>query len=253
MKRKVLAQAGVAAMMVFLTGCDEIKFNGMFDVRETMTFAQEAEDRSVCAQKADPSDCRQAGTVILNPGQFQTKVTMGKSGGKKYVRMEVKTGSKPTRIEMEFDKNIETGDHFVIRADQLKQAYDLVGDIATKVDRTQEQSAWEHCTYQAQEIVCRSGKSVELEMDSESLGDLAEAAGLEDKHGPNPPQYHGPNPPVCHTVWVTRPGSQHVRYFYETTTKDIKAGFLQAEKSFADYQGQSSRTEKVYTYEGRCH
>ncbi|OGS49481.1 MAG: hypothetical protein A3J79_13355 [Elusimicrobia bacterium RIFOXYB2_FULL_62_6] len=248
----MLAQAGVLAAMVCLTGCDELKFNGMFDVREAMTFTQEAEDRSVCAQKADPSDCRQAGKVVLAAGQYSTKVTIGKSGSKKFVKMEVKTGSKPTKIEMEFDKNIETGDHFVIKADQLKQAYDLAGDISTKVDRTQEQSGYEHCTYQAQEIVCRGGKSEGLELDTETLGDLAEAAGL-DKHGPNPPVYHGPNPPVCHPVWVSRPGSQHVRYFYETTTKDIKAGFVQGEKTFGDYQGQSSRTEKVYTYQGHCH
>lgn len=253
MKNRVLAQAGVIAVMAFLTGCDEVKFNGMLGVQETMTFKQEAEDRAVCAQKADPSDCRQAGTVVLNPGQFQTKVTIGKSGGQKYIKMEAKTGSKPTVVQMEFDKNIEIGDHFVIKADQLKQAYDLVGDIATKVDRTQEQQAWEYCTYQAQEIVCRGGgKSEALEMGSETLGDLADAAGLE-KYGPYPPQYYGPNPPVCHTIWVSRPGNMPVRYYFETTTKDIKAGFMQAEKSFADYQGQSTRTEKRYTYQGICH
>lgn len=243
MKKQVLAQAGVIAMMAFLVGCDEVKFNGLFDVRETMTFKQEA----------DAETNRQAATVVLNPGQYSTKVTIGQSGGRKYIKMEAKTGSKPSVIEMNFDKNIEVGDHFVIKADQLKQAYDLVGDIATKIDRTQEQQAWEYCTYQAQEMVCRGGdKSEALDMNTESLGDLAAAAGLE-KHGPYPPQYYGPQPPVCHPIWVSRPGNMPVRYFYETTTKDIKAGFVQAEKSFGDYQGQSSRTEKIYTYQGICH
>ena len=86
----------------------------------------------------------------------------------------------------------------------------------------------------------------------DGASDKKAAAGLE-KNGPNHPQYHGPKPPVCHTVWVSRPGNMPVRYYYETTTKDIKAGFAQAEKTFAGYQGQSSRTEQIYTYKGICH
>lgn len=251
MKKQVLAQAGVIAMMAFLIGCDEIKFKGILNVSEMMTFKQEASSRDLCSRM--PADCRQAGNVILNPGQYSTKATLGQSGNQKYIKLEAKTGNTPTVVQMEFDKNINVGNHFVITAAQLNQAYDLVGDIATKVDRTPVQQGWEHCTYQAQQVVCRGGeKSEALNMDSASLGDLAQAAGLE-KHGPQPPQFHGPQPPVCHTVWVTRPGNMPVSYYFETTTKDLKAGFVQAEKSFGDYQGQSVTTEKIYTYQGICH
>ncbi|MBI4802131.1 MAG: hypothetical protein HY796_06370 [Elusimicrobia bacterium] len=257
MKRRVLAEAGVLTMMVFLVGCDEVKFNGTLGVRETITFAQEGEDRNICDQKPDPSNCRQAVNVVLNPGQFQTKVTLGKSGQQKYIKMEVKTSNSPTVIEMNFDKDIELGEHFVLKADQIKQAFDLAGDIATKVDRTQEETGMESCTYQTQEWVCRSAEAVKSEeSDSEAFNDLAASVEeLGEKYGPypGPGQYYGPQPPVCHPVWVTRPGRQYVRFYYETTTKDIAARFVQSDKNLADYQGRSSRTEKIYTYQGQCY
>jgi hypothetical protein len=43
-----------------------------------------------------------------------------------------------------------------------------------------------------------------------------------------------------------------VRYYYETTVKDISAKFLQGNINLADYQGQASGSEKKYTYQSMC-
>jgi len=295
---------GLMTLMAFLVGCDEIKFNGVLGVHEIMTFAQEGEDPYTCQQKPDYWNCKPAGNAVVNPGQFNTKAILSGDNQQKQITLEIKNGQNPTVVDLKFDKNIETGDHFLITAAQLKQNFDLAGDIVTQVTRTPEQSGTESCTYQAQEMVCRSMETVKSDdSSSQALGDLtalADELGLKPGHfpggqqpghggpqpghfpggqqpghggpqpghfpggqqpdhgGPQPgsfPGTHGPQPypgPVCHPVWVSRPGYQYVRFYYETTTKDITAKFLQGDKNLADYQGQSSNTKKIYTYQDTC-
>ncbi len=299
MKRRVLAEAGVLALMMFFVGCDELKFNGTLNVREMMTFAQEGEDPYTCQQKPDWYNCKPAGTVTINPGQFATKIIVGMANGsEKSIKMEVSNnGNNPTTVEMKFDKNIETGDHFLITGAQIKQNFDLAGDIATKVTNSPEQSGQDSCTYQVQEMVCRGvQKAVEpSKADTKVLTDLtAQVEALGGKPfpgpgghggpgghpgpfpgpqpgpfgpppGPHPGPYPGPHPgpgpgpgpmppphPVCHPQWVTRYGYQYVSFYYETTTKDIAARFVQADKTLADYAGTTSDTKKVYTYRDTC-
>ncbi len=260
MNKKIFAGVGVAVMMAFLAGCDEIKFGGTLTVHESMTFAQTRQDPSTCDQAPEYRACRKAGNVVLNPGQFQTRVILGTSGQEKQIRLEVKNnGNDPTVVDINFDKNIETNDHFVLKAGQIGQNFDLAGDIATKVTRTPEESAHESCTYQVQEMVCRNSKSADTEAEpTDGLSAGVEDAILEfgkqagGNPGPYPGQYGHPPAPNCHPVWVTRIGRQYVRFFYETTTKEITAGFVQADKDLADYKGSSSKTEKIYTFQSVC-
>jgi len=248
MNRKIFAGVGVAVMMAFLVGCDEIKFNGTLSVFDVMTFVQ-----------------TRAGTMVVNPGQFQTRAILGMSGQEKQIKLEIKNnGNNPTVVEINFDKNIETNDNFVLKADQIKQNFDLVGNIATKVTRTQEESSNESCTYQAQEIVCRTGKSADtVTAPTDELAAKVEEAVLDFGKQPGfpggqpgghpyPGQFNNPPVPNCHPVWVTRYGWQYVRFYYETTTKDITATFVQPTKTLADYKGTASSTEKVYTYQSYC-
>ena len=293
MNRRIFAGVGVAALMAFLVGCDEIKFGGTLTIHEILTFAQKGEDPYDCQQKPDWWNCKPAGNVTVNPGQFSTNVTLGMANGQeKQIKLEVKNGNNPTVVDITFDKNIETNDHFLLKADQIKQNFDIAGDIVTKVDKTPEQSGNESCTYQTQEMVCRTAasKSVDTEEASakEELSAKVEDAILDfgkqpggfpggpggfpggpgghpgpfpgPQPGPHPGPFPGPQPgphpqppvPNCHPVWVTRYGWQYVRFYYETTTKDISASFVQADKDLADYKGTSSKTEKVYTYQAPC-
>jgi hypothetical protein len=276
MKRRILAGTGLIALTAFLAGCDEIKFNGMFGIHETMTFAQEMADPYDPNPNPDWLSGKQAGNIIVSPGNFSTAITLGGSNEEKEIKLEIKNGPKPTVIELKFDKDIEIGEHFILTAAQLKQNFDLAGDIATKITQSPEQSGNESCYYQAQEWVCRAEKTGET-TDSVAYAEL-EAANPEpgaasDKApfpvpypspypgqypgnypAPYPPGYHpGPYPgPNCHTIWVTRPGYQYVRYYYETTVRDITARFLQGDKTLADYQGKASSTEQKYTYRDAC-
>ncbi len=273
MKRKILAGVGIAALMAFLVGCDEIKFGGMLGVHEQMTFTQSRAAGNGQVVSWDLS--RAGGTAVLNPGQFQTKITMGQSGNNKELTMEVANANPATVIKMKFDKNINIGENFTITAAQLGQNFDLTGTLATKVDKSPEQSGYESCTYQYPQTVCRSA--------AKSADPAAEKAAAEiSKFGPNngfpypgqipsvpnpqynpyPGQYPGPYPgqfnnppgytPVCNTMWVTRPGNMYVRFYYETTTRDINAKFVQGAKNLADYTGQASDTQKINTYQGSC-
>ena len=142
-----------------------------------------------------------------------------------------------------------------------KQNFDLVGNIVTKVTRTQEETSNESCTYQTQEWVCRTSKSADtVAAATDELSAKVEEAVLDfGKQYPGqypypgyPGQYYNPPVPSCHTVWVTRYGWQYVRFFYETTTKDITTTFVQPTKTLADYKGTSSETEKIYTYQSVC-
>jgi len=283
MNRKQLAGIGLAAMLAFLVGCDEIKFGGTLSVHEAITFAQKGDDPYDCNQKPDWWNCKPAGNVAVNPGDFSTKVTLGMANGQeKQIKMEIKNnGNNPTVIDLTFDKNIETNDNFLLTAAQLKQNFDLKGNIVTTVTRTPEQSDNESCTYQVQEMVCRNGRGADTSKDAapELTAKVEDSilkfgnqpGGFPGGHPggfpgsfpgghpggyPNPGQYPGgynqPPVPNCHPVWVTRYGWQYVRFYYETTTKDITASFAQADKNLADYKGTGSKTEKIYTFQSQC-
>ena len=162
MKQRVIAGMGLAALMAVLVGCDEIKFGGMLTVHDVITFAQ--------------TGANKRGTVVVNPGQFQTKVILGMYGQEKQIKLEIDNAKPATVIDLNFDKNIETSDHFLLTAAQLKQNFDLAGDIVTTVTRTPEQTATESCTYQAQEMVCRAAEPVKsVDTDSQAMKDLTAA------------------------------------------------------------------------------
>ena len=250
MKQRILAGMGIAAAMAFLVGCGEITFSGLFNIHEPITFAQEGKSD----QDGNWQNFRAPVNVVLPAGQFNAKATIGQSGNQKQIKLEVSSTNPATVIELNFDKNINVADNFTITAAQLKQNFDLSGNIATKVERSAEQSGNEYCTTQQPQTVCRSIAENKSEKTDAALeGALAEISKL-----PGGPGFNGPVPgpvphtPVCNTIWVTRPGNMYVRFYYETTIRDINASFMQAEKNLGDFQGRASSTEKVITYRGQC-
>jgi len=271
MKQRILSGVGIAAMMAFLAGCDEVKFGGSLGVNEQMTFTQnKGADK---AQVVEWESNKAAGDIVLNPGRFSTKITMGKSGRKNQLTLEVANANPATVIKMKFDKNINLGENFTLTAAQLGQNFDLTGNLITKVERSPEQSGYESCTYQYPQTVCRSGaKSADaaiatVQADAAKLGQNSDFSNLGSVPsvsapqfsnypgqfpGQYPGQYPGYYPPGCSTIWVSRPGTMYVRYYYETTTRDISARFVQGEKNLADYQGKASNTEKINTSQGSC-
>ena len=263
MKQRILAGAGIAAMMALLAGCDEIKFNGSMNVLEQMTFTQ-SRGPADGARVVERDLSRAGGTAVLNPGQFTTKIIMGQSGQNKELTMEVSNANPATVIKMKFDKNINLGENFTLTAAQLGQNFDLTGTLATKVEKSPEQTGWEYCTTQVPQTVCRSAKSADASAEKAAAdiarfdGSIPGAREIPSASNPQfvkgPGQFNGPVPytPTCSTVWVTRPGNMYVRFYYETTTRDINARFVQGEKTLASYLGQASETQKINTYQGMC-
>ena len=267
MKQKIFTGVGIAAMMAFLAGCDEVKFGGLLNVIEPMTFTQV---RGPSANGVEWEFTKAAGDIVLTPGQFSTKVIMGKSGSKKQLTLEVANANPATVIKLKFDKNIELGENFTLTAAQLGQNFDLTGNLVTKVERSSEQSGRESCTYQYPQTVCRSvAKNVEpsiettqaaiarfsQDTDFSNLASVPAVPNAEVSKAPghHPGQHPGHyNTPNCHTVWVSRPGTMFVRYYIETTLRDINAKFVQGEKTLAGYQGNASSSERIYTYQGTC-
>ena len=246
---KQVKNIGIAAMALFLAGCDEIKFNGNMNVLEQITFSQ-----------------AQGKTVVVAPGQFATKVTLSGNNTKKKIKFEIKNADPATEVKLEFDKNINIGETFNITAAQLKQNFDLAGTMATKVEKSPEYSRYESCTYQYPQTVCRgaSTKSSDEAVTAE-VSEFAAVAAVEtpeasqpemveDRGHPNP-GHIAPPPhytPVCHTVWVNRPGQRYVRYFVETTLRDIDASFVQAGRNLGSFKGHSQQNETIYTYQSDC-
>lgn len=251
MKKNTMKLAGIAAVAAVLVGCNEINFSGLLNITEPVTFSQEGR-----------------ALVTVNPGQFQTKASIGQSGNKKQIKLEIKNADPATKVTISFDKNINVGENFNLAAAQIGQNFDLAGTMLTKVENSPEQYGYESCTYQRPQTVCRGVKSNE----AVETAVAAEISKLDDAviplrampEVPNPVQaensrpYYGPVPgqpytPVCNTVWVTVYGNQQVRYFLETTNRDLTANFVQAGKNLGTYTGKSSETRRVYTYQGQCY
>ncbi|MDD2804653.1 MAG: hypothetical protein PHV33_03800 [Elusimicrobiales bacterium] len=245
---KQVKNIGIAAMALFLAGCDDIKFNGSMNVLEQLTFSQS-----------------QGKTVTVAPGQFDAKVTFSGNNSKKKIKFEIKNADPATEVKLEFDKNIAIGETFNITAAQLKQNFDLAGTLATKVERSPEYTGYESCSYQYPQTVCRgaSTKSSD-EAVAAKVSEFAAASAVETPEASQPelvdarnypnPGHIAPPPytPVCHTVWVTRPGQRYVRYYVETTDRDIDAGFVQNGKTLGSFKGHSRQNETVYTYQSDC-
>ncbi len=251
MKQRILAGMGIAATLAFLVGCGEITFSGLFKVNEPITFAQEGKSD----QNGNWQNFRAPVSVVLPAGQFNAKATIGQSGNQKTIKMEVSNTNPATVVELKFDKNINIADNFTLTAAQLKQNFDLTGNIVTKVDRSPEQSGNEYCTVQQPQTVCRGI----AESKGEETDPALEAVQAEIAKFPGGPGFNGPIPgpvphtPVCNTIWVTRPGNMYVRFYYETTNRDITASFMQGVKNLGDFQGHASSTERVVTYQGPCY
>ncbi|MDO8803591.1 MAG: hypothetical protein Q7R35_04100, partial [Elusimicrobiota bacterium] len=145
MKQRIFTGVGIVAAMAFLAGCDEVKFGGLLNVVEPITFTQV---RGPSGSGVEWEFTKAAGDVVLAPGQFSTKIVMGKSGQKKQLTLEVANANPATVIKLKFDKNIELGENFTLTAAQLGQNFDLTGNLVTKVERSPEQSGRESCTYQ---------------------------------------------------------------------------------------------------------
>ncbi|OIO03253.1 MAG: hypothetical protein AUJ51_04630 [Elusimicrobia bacterium CG1_02_56_21] len=256
-------------MMAFLAGCDEIKFNGSLGVNEVISFSQ-VKSLPGSGQVVEWEFNKASGDVVLNPGQFPTKIIMGKSGSNKTLKLEVANANPATVINLKFDKNIDIPENFTLTAAQLGQNFDLTGTLVTTVERSPEQSGNEYCTYQYPQTVCRSSvkdaeTALALKPVEADLAKFGQNGGFPGQipNVPNPQFYQYPgqypgqfnNPgytPNCYTVWQDRPGNMYVRYYNETTFRDINAGFVQGEKSLANYKGRASSTERIYTYQGQC-
>lgn len=250
MNQKIMKGLGLAAVAVFLVGCNEINFSGLLNVTEPITFA---------GQRAE---------IVVNPGQFNTKASIGQSGSKKTIKLEIANANPATKVELSFDKNINIGATFTLAAAQIGQNFDVNGTMDTKVEKSPEYSRNEFCTYQMPQTVCRAAKSVAQDASVEAVtaevSKLAEAAQVSVPEASNPapvdakgPQFNGPVPPpphtpTCHTQWISMNGYKYVRYYVETTTRDIKSDFVQAGRTLGSYSGRSVENRDVYTYEGQC-
>jgi LAS superfamily LD-carboxypeptidase LdcB len=136
MKQKMIKGLGVAAALALLVGCNEINFSGLFSITAPITFAQQGK-----------------AVLTVNPGQFQTKASLGQSGSQKQIKLEISNTNPPTKVQLNFDKNINIGEHFSLTAAQIGQNFDLAGDLATSVQDSPEYSGSESCTYQATQTV----------------------------------------------------------------------------------------------------
>lgn len=250
MNQKTIKGLGLAAVALFLVGCNEINFSGLLSVTEPITFA--GQNRV---------------NVVVNPGQFNTKASIGKSGSKKVIKLEIANANPATKVELSFDKNINIGQTFTLAAAQIGQNFDVNGTMDTAVERSPEYSRSEFCTYQMPQTVCRSGRTAADAVVAEALtSEVSMLAGavspqLASPEASNPapvdtkgPQFNGPVPysPTCHTQWITMNGYKYVRYYVETTTRDIKSDFVQAGRTLGSYSGRSVEQRDVYTYEGQC-
>ncbi len=265
--KNIMKGITLAAMAAFLAGCDEVKFNGLLEANEAITFAQDLKAFTPEENYRGPAK------VTVAPGQYKAKAILGKSGSKKQIKLEIDNAGDPTVVKIQFDKNVNLNGDFTLAAADIQQAFDLKGNITTRVEKSQEYTDYEHCTYQVPHTVCRSAakSATASEMAAartlaEGISEFAAASAVEapeasnpemagDKHTPPPGHIAPPPPPhqpVCHTVWMDRPGTMYVRYYLETTLRDLKAGFVQEGRTLASYTGNSSETRRMYTYQGPC-
>jgi len=247
MKNRITKGIGMAAMLAVLVGCNEIKFTGLLNIGEAITFAQKGS------------------SVVVAPGQFQTKASIGQSGSQKQIKLEINNGSQPTKVQINFDKNINIGETFNLTAAQIGQNFDLAGTMKTVVQNSPEYQGTESCTYQYPQTVCRAMKSADEAELAPSLTEIAANPAYERStpEASNPvavdtdKQFNGPMPPphtpVCNTVWVNRPGTMWTRYYIENTQRDIAVNFVQTGKTLGSYTGHASDDRTVYTYQGQCH
>ncbi len=246
MNQRIMKGIGMAAMLGVLVGCNEINFSGLLNITAPITFAGQNRNN-----------------VVINPGQFNAKASIGQSGQQKQIKLEINNTNPATKVQINFDKNINIGETFNLAAAQIGQNFDLAGTMKTTVTNSPEQSGSESCTYQTPQTVCRSVKSADTALTGDLSNLVVDPVATPDASNPvmvgmpGGPQFNGPMPPpphtpTCNTVWVTAYGTMWTRYYIETTVRDLAANFVQGANTLGTYTGQSTETRRVDTYQSQC-
>lgn len=243
----------VLALTAFgLLACDDLRFDGNLRVFSSISI-QQRYDMTDCHEEFF-FNCPKSGTFTIPAGNTAMQVSFGESGNQKQIFLEYKDGRNTNKLTLEVDKNIPLSDNFVLSAAQIKQDFDLRGNIATQVTQTDEQSGVESCTYTTWEYRCHE----EYHHGGGGHGGPGHGPGGPG-HGPGfgpgpgmPPPPMGGSRTVCENVPVTHYGYQDVRFYYVYTTKDMIANFAKGSTLLAQYTGRHTKSDKIYTYQSIC-
>ena len=187
-----------AAGLVALAACDPIK--GTLQVNQPLTLK-----------------LSNGQTTKLNPGGYSTELDFP---SKDKITMTVKTANDDLAADIAVPKDSQLpsdNGRIHLPAGKTGQAWDLNGELHTKVTRSDDRRDYEQCVYYRNETVC-------------------------DRRG------------RCRTVRRAEWGYQRVEYFFETEAKSLNLD-LQAPGSkaaLAHFAGTRTITSKIYRYRGYC-
>lgn len=119
------------------------------------------------------------------------------------------------------NKPVPNNGEFAFSAKEVGQSVDVAGFVKTNSSRSNVQTAYEMCQYTDYQTVCNSGPDGRV---------------------------------VCSTVPVMRQGQELVRFYIETTVKNISMQIKLpgSETSSGDFNGDIAYSQKVYTEKWGC-
>jgi hypothetical protein len=258
--KKLIPLIAIAGLM---TACDELNFNGQLNVAKNFTITEHY-DQIDCNNRMDWWNCQDK-SVTISAGNHSTEIRPSQLGQDKIIEIKL-DGRKGQQVKITGNKYVNLGDQFHINAADIAQNFDIAGNIDTQVSNSSETSTIETCSEIYYERRCHLEHSVQETMAIGGMMPQGHGGPGGPGHGPGGPGWPGgpghggggggqpPRPPheICETVAVTYYGDQDVRYYYSTTTKTMIAQFVQGTDVLATFQGQDSKTDKIYTYKGIC-
>ena len=226
MKSKIL----VATLLLMFTGCDV--FRGQLRVDKTLTLTIKEDGRSDCRNPFD-RECRmprpkpEKKVIQIEPNSYTAEV---RPSGKSSVTLTITDKNKKKNvIELKVadgQKLPEWDGPFKLQIPDT--TYIAEGSLHTSIEDSGQYSGHESCTYRIQVRVCK---------------DVIDDNGRRRQE--------------CHLESETRYGHQWVTYFNRYTTKDLgfainEANAPEISAALAGFQGRSTSTDKIYTYQGPC-
>ena len=223
---------------VLISGCNPIK--GTLSVKSPMNILIPPDD--TCDQNFDWWNCNpNAQNVVLEMGSYSLSLIF-KSNDK--LDLEIKLPDKTIKtlpISLESgEKFPEYSGHVKVLGKTIKQEFDILGIVDTKISYSDSRRDVESCQEQIRERVCTRVRDQEDKM---KMGDKRKIE-----------RERRPDREVCEWKYVTHYGHKEVEYYYKYTQTDVDLTFVNTINSMelADYLGSKSDSDKIYTYEGRC-
>ncbi len=223
-----------------LVSCVKLTATGVIETTEDVTLSKSRKKNRVKFD-ANGNVIKIKKPLTIPAGTYEAELKIRSKKSVEIIITRKFPRGKKTRdtIQIKMDKGQlpNDGGDFSFTAQQVRQPYNVAGNVKATRNQTSQTSTRESCTYRTQEYRCRTRYERRCTTDRRDRRTCRSV----------PRQ-------VCRYETVTRRGRQDVTFHHVNTKRDFHINFLTLDTNSAvmTFDGSHTERKKVYDYRGNC-